>query len=151
MRFIPKQQVPEDRMKDVTYGKFVYNLRPEKDEVNRTIFVVGGNRINYPGDVDRHTNSRHALSQDPFQQCNFNQECKVYDGRYQAFLPEHPIQKEGIHKLKLSDIPQEVITVYKLKEISTKDDSVYLEVNKGIYDLPHAGLLAQQLLQERLA
>ena len=51
MRFIPKQQVPEDRMKDVTYGKFVCNVRPEKDEKNRTRFVVGGNRINYPGDV----------------------------------------------------------------------------------------------------
>ena len=41
MRFIPKQQVPEDRMKDATYGKFVCNVRPEKDEVNRTRFVVG--------------------------------------------------------------------------------------------------------------
>ena len=40
MRFIPKQQVPEDRMRDVTYGKFVCNVRPEKDEVNRTRFVV---------------------------------------------------------------------------------------------------------------
>ena len=67
MRFTPKQKVSEDRMKDVTYGKFVCNMRPEKDEVNRTRFVIGGNRINYPGDVDRHTNSRHALSQNSFQ------------------------------------------------------------------------------------
>ena len=55
MKFIPKQQVPEDRMKDVTYGKFVCNVRPENDEINRTRFVVGGNRINYPGDVDTPT------------------------------------------------------------------------------------------------
>ena len=27
------------------------NLRPEKDEVHRTRFVVRGNRINFPGDV----------------------------------------------------------------------------------------------------
>ena len=51
IKFIPRQQIPEERMKDVTYGKFVCNVRPEKDEPNRTRFVVGGNRINYPGDV----------------------------------------------------------------------------------------------------
>ena len=51
INFIPKYLVPEDRIMDVTYGKFVCNIRPEKDEVHRTRFVVGGNRINYPGDV----------------------------------------------------------------------------------------------------
>ena len=51
MRAMPKLQVPENRMKDVIYGKFLCNVRPEKDEVDRTIFVVGGNRIDYPGDV----------------------------------------------------------------------------------------------------
>ena len=48
-------------------------------------------------------------------------------------------------------MPEEVITKYNLKDISTRDDSVYLEVNKGMYGLPQAGLLAQELLQERLA
>ena len=38
-------------MKNVAYGKFVCNVRPEKDEVNRTRFVVGDNTIKYPGDV----------------------------------------------------------------------------------------------------
>ena len=72
-------------------------------------------------------------------------------GDIKNFYLNTPLKRKEYIKLKLTDIPQEVITVYKLKEISTKDDSVYLEVNKGIYDLPHAGLLAQQLLQERLA
>ena len=31
INFIPKYLVPEDRIMDVTYGKFVCNLRPEKD------------------------------------------------------------------------------------------------------------------------
>ena len=82
MRLIPKHQVPEERMKDVIYENFVCNVRPEKDEVDRTRFVVGGNRINYPGDVGTPTvdillakilfNSVH----------NLNQECKVHDGRH---------------------------------------------------------------------
>ncbi len=38
-------------MKDVTYGKFVCTIRPEKKETQQTRFVVGGNKINYPGEV----------------------------------------------------------------------------------------------------
>ena len=30
--FIRKEDIPEERMKDITYGKFVCNVRPEKDE-----------------------------------------------------------------------------------------------------------------------
>ena len=78
MRFIPKQPVPEERMKDVTYGKLVYNVRLEEDEVNSTRFVMHRRQQDQLPWQRRHTNSRHAFSQDPLQQCNFNQECKVY-------------------------------------------------------------------------
>ena len=51
IEFIRKCDVPQSRMKDVTYGSFVCNVRNEKTEKNRTRFVVGGNHINYPGEV----------------------------------------------------------------------------------------------------
>ena len=41
----------EGRRKDGTYGQFVCSVRPENKERNRTRFVVGGDRINYPGEV----------------------------------------------------------------------------------------------------
>ena len=47
IRFIFRHEVPKDRMKDVTYGKFVCNEQPEKSEKNRTRFTVGGDRIDY--------------------------------------------------------------------------------------------------------
>ena len=43
--------MPAGRRKDVTYEQFVCSVRPEKKERNRTRFVVGGDRINYPGEV----------------------------------------------------------------------------------------------------
>ncbi len=50
--FIKKNQVPQDRAKDVTYGLITTLIRPEKlDEPNRTRLVVGGNRVHYPGDA----------------------------------------------------------------------------------------------------
>ena len=51
IKFIQKRDVPSNRMKDVTYGQFVCCIRPEKAEKHRTRFVVGGNKINYPGEV----------------------------------------------------------------------------------------------------
>jgi hypothetical protein len=49
--FIHKHQVPQDRWKDVTYAKFVCELKPNKAEVYRTRLTVGGDKVNYPGDV----------------------------------------------------------------------------------------------------
>ena len=33
------------------HGQFMCSARPEKSEKNRTRYVVGGDRINYPGEV----------------------------------------------------------------------------------------------------
>lgn len=51
IRFVKFSDIPADRRKDITYGQFVCNIRPEKAEPNRTRFTVGGDRINYPGKV----------------------------------------------------------------------------------------------------
>ncbi len=40
-----------DRLKDITYIKFVCTVRTEKKDPNRTRATVGGNLINYPEDV----------------------------------------------------------------------------------------------------
>ena len=51
IKFISKDNIPEERFKDVTYGKFVCEVKQNKAETNRTRLTVGGNRINYPFDV----------------------------------------------------------------------------------------------------
>ena len=51
IKFIKRSDVPAGRRKDVTYGQFVCSVRPEKKERNRTRFVIGGDCINYPGEV----------------------------------------------------------------------------------------------------
>jgi hypothetical protein len=50
--FIKKNQVPQNRVKDVTYALITCLVRPEKlDKPNRTQLVVGGNRVHYLGDA----------------------------------------------------------------------------------------------------
>ena len=51
IKFIRKKDIPIARRKYVNYGSLVYNVCNEKAEKNRARLVVGGNRINYPGEV----------------------------------------------------------------------------------------------------
>ncbi len=51
IQFIHEHEVPKERKKDVMYGSFQCILRPEKAEPNQTRFTVGGDKINYPGEV----------------------------------------------------------------------------------------------------
>ena len=55
-------------------------------------------------------------------------------------------------RLKITDIPEEVIDEYKLREMIVDDDGyAYSDITKGMYGLPQAGIIAQELLAERLA
>ncbi len=53
-------------------------------------------------------------------------------------------------QLRLSDMPKDVIAHYKLNKIATPEGYIYCEIQKGMYGLPQAGIIAQQLLEERL-
>ena len=44
--FIPKEDLPAERWKDVTYGRIVVNYRPKESNSNRVRLTVGGDRIN---------------------------------------------------------------------------------------------------------
>ncbi|KAL7481488.1 hypothetical protein ACHAW6_008828, partial [Cyclotella cf. meneghiniana] len=53
-------------------------------------------------------------------------------------------------KLKLNNLPEDVIAYYTLQEKATLEGFVYVEIRKGMYGLPQAGLLVQELLEKRL-
>ncbi len=47
-------------------------------------------------------------------------------------------------------MPEDVIEHYKLRNIATPDGYVYCEIQQGMYGLPQAGIIAQELLAKRL-
>ena len=53
-------------------------------------------------------------------------------------------------KLKLSNFPEDCVDWYQLGPKSDKSGQVYVETKKGKYEVPQVGLLAQELLEERL-
>jgi hypothetical protein len=49
------------------------------------------------------------------------------------------------------DIPEEIMRESQLQELVTVDGYVYCKKTKGMYGLPQSGIIAQELLAERLA
>ena len=52
--------------------------------------------------------------------------------------------------MHLSDFPEDFIKLYTLKGLANKDGMVFVEIQIGMYGLPQAGLLAQELLKKQL-
>ena len=50
----------------------------------------------------------------------------------------------------MEDIPEDVKQQYKLSEKVMHNGWLYVEIRKGVYDLPQSGLLAQEFLEKRL-
>jgi hypothetical protein len=61
-----------------------------------------------------------------------------------------PLPRFEYMKMLLSCVPEEIIQKYNLNALAV-DGWVYIETRKGIYSLIQAGLLANQLLNTRLA
>jgi retron-type reverse transcriptase len=52
--------------------------------------------------------------------------------------------------INLASLPQETIEKYDLNKLA-QDGKVYIEIQKGMYGLPQAGILTNELLQRNLA
>ena len=69
---------------------------------------------------------------------------------FKDFYLNTPMARPEYMRLKLSNIPNHVIEYQKLREKATKDGYVYVQIGKGMYGLPQAGIIAQELLQKQL-
>jgi hypothetical protein len=61
-----------------------------------------------------------------------------------------PLKRPEFARIRIEDLPEEIITEYKLDEIATPDGWVYIRITKGMYGLPQSGAIANELLEKRL-
>ena len=66
------------------------------------------------------------------------------------FYLNTPMPRYEYMRLKMADLPQDFIDEYNLQAKVTPDGYVYYEICRGMYGLPQAGILSQQLLEKRL-
>ena len=146
--FIKREEVPQGRQ--VTYGRIVSSIRPQKTETHRTRLTVGGDRLEYPGNVSTPTAKLTTAK------CLINSTISTPDARFAVFDISNfylgtPMDRYEYMRLPLSIIPAEIVAQYKLRDIATADGWVYTEIRRGMYGLKQAGLIANQQLQQHLA
>ncbi len=141
---------PKKEQKDITYGSFSCDYKPNKEEKERTQLTAGGDRINYPEDVGTPT-ADMTLVQILLNSVISTKGAKCVMLDLKDFYLNTPMKRYKYMRLKISDISKEIIQEYKLHQIEMEDVYAYCEICKGMYGLPQAGIIAQELLEERLA
>jgi hypothetical protein len=131
------------------YGQFVCTVQPKKAEPNRTGFTVGGDRINYPGKVATPT-AEMLVAKMLLNSVISTKGARFMTMDISNFYLMTPLHRPEFIRMKLSDIPDEVIKEYKLREKATPDGSIYIRAKRGMYGLPQSGLLVNELHEKRL-
>eukprot|EP01082_Thalassiosira_pseudonana_P004270 g3915.t1 g3915 contig14:1435-2889(-) len=149
MFYIHKSEIPEDRRKDITYGRIVVVVRPQKKEKEHTGLTVGGNLIDYPWEVATPTADLTTAK------LLFNSVISTPGAVFvvldcKNFYLQTPMKRPEFMQLKLSLIPDEIIEIYNLKDKVDDRGWVYVRIEQGMYGLPQAGRLANELLAKRL-
>jgi hypothetical protein len=145
--FIKLTNIPKDRK--ITYGKIVCDYKPHKKEKERVRLTVGGDRLNYSGDVAT------SMADTTTFKILINSTLSTEDAAMMMMDIKNyylgtPLPRFEYMTMLLSRFPEEIIQKYNLNALAV-DGWVYIEIRKGMYGLKQAGLLANQLLQTRLA
>jgi hypothetical protein len=135
--FIHKSKIPKGRR--ATYPRYVCDIRPQKSEPNRTRITVGGNLIDYPGDVSTKTADLVTAK------ILWNSVLSTPGARYMAidvknFYLGTPLDRPEYLRFHMDLIPEEIKIAYKLYDLADEQGYVYAEINKGVYGLPQAGI-----------
>ena len=115
--------MPAARRKDVTYGQFICNVRPEKKERHRTRFEIGGDRMNYPGEVATPT-AEVLVAKLLFNSVVSTPGAKFMTMDISHFYLTTPLKRPEYIRINIRDIPQEIIDEYNLHQHATVDGSI---------------------------
>ncbi len=148
--FIPKDKVLRARAKDVTYGLITCLIRPEKtDEPNQTRLVAGGDRVHYPFNAGTPTANLLTLKL-LINNMISTPRARFFKIDIKNFYLCTPLKRYEYMQLKLSNMPEDIIAHYHLLDIATPNGYIYCKIRQGMYGLPQAGIIAQELLAKRL-
>jgi hypothetical protein len=145
--FIKITNILKDRK--ITYGKIFCDCKPHNKEEERVRLTVGGDRLDYSGDVATST-ADITTFKILINRTLSTEEAAMMMMDIKNYYLGTPLPRFEYMKMLLSRFPEEIVQEYNLNALAV-DGWVYIEIRKGIYGLKQAGLLANQLLQTRLA
>jgi hypothetical protein len=145
--FIKLTNMPTERK--ITYGKIVCDYKPHKKEKERVRLAVGGDRLDYSGDV-----ATSAADITTFKILINSTLSTTYAAMMMMDIKNYylgnPLPRFEYIKMPLSRFPEEIVKKYNLNALAV-NGWVYIEIRKGMYGLKQAGLIVNQLLQTRIS
>jgi hypothetical protein len=147
MFFIKHTDIPTGRK--ATYLRIVAALKPHKAGKFCIRFTAGGNRVDYPGVVSTPTVDMTTVK------CLLNSVVSTPEAKFMTmdisdFYLNTPMERYEYMQIPLAAIPACIMEENKLAPL-IHNGFIVVELRKGIYGLPQAGILANNQLQKHLA
>ena len=110
---------------------------------------MGGNLINYPGECG--TPAADLLTVTLL----FNSIISTPNAKFMSidikdFYLCTPMKRYEYFRMKIELFPEDIMQEYNLHNKVDATGNVHCEVQQGMYELPQAGIIAQELLEKRL-
>ena len=113
------------------------------------MLVLRGNLINYPDDCGTPTADLLTVKL-MFNSIISSPNAKFMTIDIKDFYFMTPMDRYEYFRMKSELFPEDIIKEYGLRDKVDSDGNVFCEVRRGMYGLPQAGIIAQNLLTKRL-
>jgi hypothetical protein len=128
------ENIPKDR--NITYGKIVCDYKPHKKEKGHVRLTVGGDRLDYSGDIATSTADITTFK------ILINITLSTTDAAMMMmdiknYYLDTPLPRFEYMKMPLSRFPEEIIQKYNLNALAV-NGWVHIEIRKGMYGLKQA-------------
>jgi hypothetical protein len=110
---------------------------------------MGGNLTNYPGNCSTPTADLLTVKL-LLNSVISTPNVKFMTLDLKDFYLMTPMKRYEHLQMKLELFPQDIIYLYNLSSKMDNNGNVHCEVRLGMYGLPQAGIIAQELLEQRL-
>jgi hypothetical protein len=147
MHFLDHRNLPADRK--ATYLRIVAAIKMHKVETHRIRFTVGGNRIDYKGKVSTPTANLETIKL-LLNSTVSTPNAKMLTADIECFYLGTPMDRYEYMRIPAKDIPANIMEQYNLAPL-VHNGHVLTEIQKGVYGLPQAGILAYSRLVTHLA
>ena len=102
--FTLKSDIPQDRIKDITYGKIVVAYKPHKADPNRTRLTVGGDRITCLYDVSTPTSDLPTIK-NVMEFRPIYPRSQMFHTRHLKLLPRNTNGQTRVHENTIQNNP----------------------------------------------
>jgi hypothetical protein len=135
--------------KNFTYANPVVDYRPQKEDPHCIQITAGGNLIKYEGNASVHTANLYRAK------LHWNSVVSTPDAKYMCldikkFYLTAALEYYEYMKIPLALFPSWTIEQYNLNKMAL-EGWVYIEMQRAVWGLPQAGILANKRLRRKLA